>query len=187
MGGGDKPMRHVGGRPLLDHVIARLKPQCHGLILNANGDPERFAAFGLPVIPDAIDGFAGPLAGILAGLGWVASHRPTARVMLSVAGDCPFLPLDLVTRLAIARAETNAPITVATSGNQQHHTIALWNISLRDELRHALVEENCQAVHRFAARYTVASVDWPTQPVDPFFNANTVEDLEEAERLAKLV
>src|SRR3569832_444499 len=92
MGGGDKPMRAIGGRTILDRVIARLRPQCSDLILNANGDPARFAAFGLPVVPDSVADFPGPLAGILAGLDWVAANRPDAAWMLSAAGDCPFLP-----------------------------------------------------------------------------------------------
>src|SRR6266446_7123066 len=108
MGGGDKPMRWIGGRTILERVIARLKPQCDGLILNANGDPARFATFGLPVIPDGVAGFPGPLAGILAGLDWVAANRPEVNWMLSAAADCPFLPRDLVFRLHQARAEQNA-------------------------------------------------------------------------------
>lgn len=186
MGGGDKPMRSIAGRPLLDHVIARLAPQCDGLILNANGDAARFQAFALPVIPDAVAGFVGPLAGILAGLDWVAAERPQASALLSVAGDCPFLPHDLVARLASARARDDAPVAVAASGGQLHHTIALWSTALRDDLRRALVDEDCRAVHRFAERYSVAPVVWPQTPVDPFFNANTLDDLGEAERLAGL-
>ena len=99
MGGGDKPMRQIGGRTILERVIARLKPQCDGLILNANGDPARFARFGLPVIADSVENFPGPLAGILAALDWMAANRPEVSLMLSAAADCPFLPRDLVARL----------------------------------------------------------------------------------------
>src|SRR3954452_22297541 len=99
MGGGDKPMRKIGGRTILDRVIARLAPQCDGLILNANGDPARFAAFGLPVIADDVADFPGPLAGILAALEWAAASRPEVQWILSAASDCPFLPRDLVARL----------------------------------------------------------------------------------------
>src|SRR5689334_22203249 len=115
MGGGDKPMRTIGGRTLLERVIARLAPQCDGLILNANGDPSRFAAFGLPVIPDQVADFPGPLAGILAGLDWAAKHRPDVSHMLSAAADCPFLPRDLVARLAHALTNENAQLAVAAS------------------------------------------------------------------------
>jgi molybdenum cofactor guanylyltransferase len=183
MGGGDKPMRELADRPLLDHVIARIAPQCDGLVLNAHGDAARFEGFGLPVIPDAVDGFAGPLAGILAGLDWVAANRPAAQFMLSVAGDCPFLPPDLVARLAHARAENDAAVAVAASGHQVHHAIALWALGLRDDLRRALVEEHARAIHRFTAGLSVAVAGWPDHPVDPFFNVNTPEDLAEAERL----
>ena len=186
MGGGDKPMRTIAGRTILERVIARLKPQCDGLILNANGDPARFAAFGLPVISDGVPGFPGPLAGILAGLDWTASNRPEARWMLSAAADCPFLPRDLVARLTRARADANAELAVAASDGQSHPVIGLWSVALRDELRHALVVEDIRKIDRWTARYRLATVTWPTTPLDPFFNANTVEDIAEAERLAEL-
>jgi molybdenum cofactor guanylyltransferase len=186
MGGGDKPMRAIGGRTLLDRVIDRLAPQCEGLIVNANGDPARFASFKLPIVPDAVEDYAGPLAGILAGFDWMTANRPEARWMLSAAGDCPFLPRDLTTRLHHAVIAQNTPLGIASSDGQTHPTIGLWNISLRDDLHHALVEENCRAVHRWIARHQIATVDWPASPVDPFFNANTPEDLSEAERLAAI-
>ena len=186
MGGGDKPMRQIGGRTILERVIARLTPQCDGLILNANGDPARFAAFGLQVIPDGVAGFPGPLAGILAGLDWAAAHRPGVRWLFSTAADCPFLPRDLVSRLHQAREEQNAELAVAVSGGQSHPVIGLWNVSLREELRHALVVEDIRKIDRWTARYKLATVTWPTKPLDPFFNANTVEDIAEAERLAEL-
>jgi molybdenum cofactor guanylyltransferase len=184
MGGGDKPMRMIGGRTILDRVIARLKPQCSGLILNANGDPARFAAFDLPVVADSVADFPGPLAGILAGLDWVAAHHPDAAWMLSAAGDCPFLPRDLVARLAAARATEDAELAVAASDGQSHPVIGLWKVALREELRHALTVEDIRRIDRFTARYPLATVSWPIAPVDPFFNANTAEDLAEAERLA---
>lgn len=142
MGGGDKPLRALGGKSILARAVARLAPQCDVLVLNANGDPGRFADFKLPVIADSVPGFAGPLAGILAGLDWVAAHRPDARWMLSAPADCPFLPCDLVARLHAARAASDAPIAVACSGGRQHHVVALWSVMLRDDLRHALVVEN---------------------------------------------
>lgn len=184
MGGGDKPMRSVGGRPILERVIERLAPQCDGLILNANGDPARFAAFGLPVVADTIADFAGPLAGILSGLEWIAAHRPDIEWMLSAAADTPFLPRDLVARLHHARIETSADFAVAASDGQTHHVIALWRVDLRGAMRHALVTENQRSVGRWAANYKIATVEWPTSPIDPFFNANTLDDLAEAERLS---
>jgi molybdenum cofactor guanylyltransferase len=186
MGGGDKPMRRIGSRTILARVIARLKPQCGELILNANGDPARFAEFGLPVIADNVENFPGPLAGILAALDWTAAHRPDVRFVLSAAADCPFLPRDLVTRLTRARAEQDAQLAVAASGGQSHPVIGLWSVALRGELRHALVEEDVRKIDRWTARYKLATVSWPTEPLDPFFNANTMDDIAEADRLAAL-
>ncbi|WP_159010457.1 molybdenum cofactor guanylyltransferase MobA [Bradyrhizobium sp. S69] len=186
MGGGDKPMRQIGGRTILDRVIARLKPQCGELILNANGDPARFARFGLAVVPDTVEDFPGPLAGILAALDWAAAHRPGVSMVLSAAADCPFLPRDLVARLNEALVSEDAQLAVAASGGQSHPVIGLWRVALRDELRHALVQDNIRRVDRWTARYKLATVAWPTAPLDPFFNANTIEDVAEAERLAEL-
>jgi molybdopterin-guanine dinucleotide biosynthesis protein A len=186
MGGGDKPMRAIAGRTILERVIARLQPQCDGLILNANGDPARFAAFGLPVIPDGVADFPGPLAGILAGLDWAAANRPGVEWLLSAATDCPFLPRDLVARLHQARVAENAELAVAASDGQTHPVIGLWNVHLREELRHALVVEDIRKIDRWTARYRLATVTWPTVPLDPFFNANTAEDIAEADRLAAL-
>jgi molybdopterin-guanine dinucleotide biosynthesis protein A len=186
MGGGDKPMRQIAGRTILARVIARLKPQCDGLILNANGDPARFAAFGLPVVADSVADFPGPLAGILAALDWVAANRPEISWVLSAAADCPFLPRDLVARLHRARSDENAQLAVAASDGQSHPVIGLWRVGLREELRHALVVEDVRKIDRWTARYRLATVTWPVDELDPFFNANTVDDIAAAERLAAL-
>jgi molybdopterin-guanine dinucleotide biosynthesis protein A len=186
MGGGDKPMRIIAGRTILERVIARLAPQCDGLILNANGDPARFAAFGLPVVPDSVADFPGPLAGILAALDWAAANRPDVTWVLSAAADCPFLPRDLVVRLHRRLVEENAELAVAASGGQSHPVVGLWSVALREELRHALTVEDIRKIDRWTARYPLATVAWPSEPLDPFFNANTVEDIAEAERLAAL-
>jgi molybdenum cofactor guanylyltransferase len=186
MGGGDKPMRTIGGRTILERVITRLRPQCGELLLNANGDPARFAAFGLPVIADGVADFPGPLAGILAALDWVAANRPNVSLVLSAAADCPFLPRDLVARLSQALTEQDAQLAVAASDGQSHPVIGVWSVALRDELRHALVVEDVRKIDRWTARYKLATVTWPTTPLDSFFNANTVDDIAEAERLAAL-
>ena len=184
MGGGDKPLREIAGRPLLQRVIDRLAPQCDGLLLNANGDATRFADFGLPVVADSVADFPGPLAGILAALDWAAVQRPDVQWILSTAGDCPFLPDDLVARLHSARIAQGAQLAVAASGGHAHPVIGLWDVGLRDELRDALVQEDIRKVGRFTARYRLATVEWPATPRDPFFNANTLQDIAEAERLA---
>ena len=186
MGGGDKTMRAIAGRPILDHVIERLAPQCDSLILNANGDPARFGACGLPVVPDDVPDFAGPLAGVLAALDWAALHHPAIEWVVSVAGDCPFLPRDLVARMQAERAMVEAELAVAASGDQSHPVVGLWKVSLRDALRHALVVEECRKIDRWTARYKLVTTQWPVTPVDPFFNANTPDDVAEAEALAQL-
>src|ERR1700692_3728202 len=165
MGGGEKPMRQIGGRTILARAIARLKPQCEGLILNANGDPARFKDFGLPVIADTVENHPGPLAGILASLDWAAVNRPEVSWILSVAADCPFLPRDLVARLHHARAEQDAELAVAASGGRSHPVIGLWRVALRDELRHALVVEDIRKVDRWTARYRLAPVTWAAEPL----------------------
>jgi molybdenum cofactor guanylyltransferase len=184
MGGGDKPMRTIAGRTILERVITRLRPQCGELLLNANGDPVRFAAFGLPVIADGVADFPGPLAGILAALDWAAANRPDVKFVLSAAADCPFLPRDLVARLYAALEVENAELAVAASDGQSHPVIGLWSVSLREDLRHALVVEDVRKIDRWTARYKLATVTWPTTPLDPFFNANTMDDIAEADRLA---
>jgi molybdenum cofactor guanylyltransferase len=184
MGGGDKPLRSIAGMTILDRVLARLKPQCQTIILNANGDPARFASTGLPVVPDNVPGFAGPLAGILAGLDWAAEHAPGVEWIISVPGDCPFLPKDLVTRLAAVRSANGRPLACARSGEWRHPVVGLWPTSLRTDLRRALTEEGLRKIEVWTARHGVAVADWPNEPVDPFFNVNTPEDAAAAERLA---
>ena len=186
MGGGDKPLKEIAGRTILERAIERLRPQCDALILNANGDPARFAFTGLPVVADDVPGFAGPLAGILAALDWAARNRPEIEWVASAAGDSPFLPHDLVARLHAARAAAGVPLACAESGGQAHPVNGLWPVALRADLRHALVAEEMRKIDRWTARHGVAHASWPAEPLDPFFNANTPEDIAAAERLARL-
>jgi molybdenum cofactor guanylyltransferase len=181
MGGGDKCLRLLAGRPILAHIIDRMRPQVARLALNANGDPARFAQFGLPVAADSVAGFAGPLAGILAGLDWAATEAPESPLVLSVPTDAPFLPRDLAACLAAACRAEAADIVLASSASQQHPVVGLWPVALREELRRALVEENIRKVDIWTARYRVAVVDFPVEHIDPFFNANRPEDLALAE------
>ena len=184
MGGGDKTLKTVGGRTILSRVIDTLTPQCDGLVVNANGDPARFAFLSLPVVADSVEGFAGPLAGILAALDWAADHRPGCEWVVSVATDSPFLPADLVARLHAGRRDQGVPLACAMSDGQTHPVIGLWPVSLRADLRHALVVEDIRKIDRWTARHGIAHVDWPIRPVDPFFNANTPEDLAAANAIA---
>jgi molybdopterin-guanine dinucleotide biosynthesis protein A len=186
MGGGDKARISIGGATILERVLARLTPQCAAVILNANGDPARFADAGLAVVPDSVPDFAGPLAGILAGLDWAAAHRPEIADVASVPGDCPFLPGDLVARLSAARAAAGVPLACARSGEWRHPVVGLWPVRLRADLRHALVEEDLRKIEIWTGRHGVAVADWPAAPVDPFFNVNTPQDAAAAERMAEL-
>ena len=185
MGGGDKSLRLLAGRPILAHVIDRMRGQCDDLLLSANGDPTRFAAFGLPVVADTVPGFAGPLAGILAGFDWLAEHRPDTAWLLSAAADTPFIPRDLAPRLQEARAAAGLPLACAASAGQAHHAIGLWPVSLREDLRRALAAGE-RKLGRWTQAHGVAVAEWAVEPLDPFFNVNTPEDLREAERLAEL-
>jgi molybdopterin-guanine dinucleotide biosynthesis protein A len=180
MGGGDKPLRLLAGRPLLDHVLERLRPQVAEMVLNANGDAARFADYGLPVLADPLPDYPGPLAGVLAALDWAAAHRPGLATVLSVPGDGPFLPGDLAARLEAARQQAGTPMACAASGGWTHPPIALWPVALRGELRAALLAGE-RKIDRWTARFGCASAEWPTSPIDPFFNANTAEELAQAE------
>lgn len=185
MGGGDKALREIGGRPLVARVAQRLAPQCDGLILSANGDPARFAFLGLPVVADDVPDFAGPLAGILAALDWAARNRPGLGWVVSAASDAPFLPRDLVRRLHEAREEAGTRLARACSDGRAHPVIGLWPVALRDDLRRALTGEGLRKIADWQARHGIATVPWPTEPYDPFFNANTAEDLAQAQTIAE--
>ena len=183
MGGGDKSLRTLGGRSILERIVATARPQVGPLVLNANGDPERFAAFGLPVAADLVEGFAGPLAGVLTGMEWARANAPDCRWLASFATDAPFIPADLVARLAAAVEREGADLACARSGGQEHPVFGLWRVDLADDLRRAMVEEDMRKVDAWTARYRLAVADFATDPVDPFFNTNRPADLDEAERL----
>jgi molybdopterin-guanine dinucleotide biosynthesis protein A len=186
MGGGDKGLREIGGKAILARVIERVRPQVDALVLNANGDPARFAAFGLPVVPDSVPDFAGPLAGVLAGLDWAVAHHPQAHYIVTVPADGPFIPRDLARHLAETLAAEDAELVTAASGAQTYPVVGLWPVSLRAALLDALAREGVRKVDAWARRFRRAVATFPAEPVDPFFNANTPEQLAEAERLAKL-
>jgi molybdopterin-guanine dinucleotide biosynthesis protein A len=184
MGGGDKARITIGGVTILQRVLACLTPQCARLVINANGDPARFADTRLPVVADSVPDFAGPLAGILAGLDWTAAHAAKCEWMASVSGDCPFLPPDLVARLHAARSAAATPLACARSGEWRHPVVGLWPVALRENLRRALLAEGLRKIEIWTARHGVAVADWTAAPVDPFFNVNTPEDAAQAQMLA---
>jgi molybdopterin-guanine dinucleotide biosynthesis protein A len=180
MGGGDKGRLKIGDHSLLDLVIARLAPQVAGVALNANGDPQRFADTGLPVLPDTISDYPGPLAGVLAGLDWAAEQNATH--IVTAAADTPFFPADLVPRLQLAAEEQGKPIALARTENGRHPTFGLWPVALRDDLRRAL-KDGMRKVVLWTDGHGTAMADFPVAGFDPFFNVNTPEDLAEAARL----
>jgi molybdopterin-guanine dinucleotide biosynthesis protein A len=183
MGGDDKCLRSLGGRPILAHVIERMRPQVAQLVLNANGDPARFRPFALPTVADSIADFAGPLAGVLAGMDWAAAQAPDCQWVVTAPCDGPFLPRDLVARLSLEREIAQADIVCAASGGQRYPVVGLWPVRLRDELRRAITQEDQHKVDAWTARYRLAVAEFAVGAVDPFFNANSPEDLATAERL----
>ena len=183
MGGGDKCLKRVGGRTLLEHVIERARPQVSRLLLNANGDPSRFTRFGLPVVADGVEGFAGPLAGVLAGLDWAAEHAPETMWVASFATDTPFFPADLVACLEAAVAVEDAELACAASAGRTHPVFGLWPVALAAPLRRALLDEGVRKIDRWTARYRLAVAPFEAAPTDPFFNVNTPEDVTLAETI----
>jgi molybdenum cofactor guanylyltransferase len=184
MGGVDKARIKIGGVSILQRVLACLAPQCSRVIINANGDAARFADTGLPVVADSVPDFAGPLAGILAGLDWAAANAPAVEWLISVPGDCPFLPKNLVARLHDTRASSNVPLACARSGEWRHPVVGLWPVALCEDLRQALVSEGLHKIELWTARHGIAIAEWPTVPFDPFFNVNTPKDAAQAEAIA---
>ena len=187
MGGGDKCLLELAGKPLLAHVIERLAPQTERLVLNANGDPARFAEFGLPVIADPVEGFAGPLAGVLAGFNWARENAPHARWIATAATDTPFFPLDLVPRLLDATVGQYPAIALAKSNGRMHPVFGLWPTVLFEDLREAL-EHGTRKVLDWTGRHPTMTAEFPDvrlgeATLDPFFNANRPDDLAHAEAL----
>lgn len=190
MGGGDKSLRMLGGRPMLAHAVERLKPQVGHLVINANGDPERFSGFALPVVADPVAGFAGPLAGVLAGFGWTRAHAPGARWIVTAATDTPFFPTDLVERFVAAAGHDETMIALARSGGKLHPVFGLWPVALTDDLRAFLTEGENRKVLAWVDRHPMVEVEFSGfsvagEVLDPFFNANTPEDMAVAEAILR--
>ena len=183
MGGGDKCLRMLGGQTVLARILHIVRPQVGPLVLNANGDGTRFADYDLPVASDVVDGFAGPLAGVLTGLEWALANAPECQWVASFACDAPFAPHDLVDRFLAAIESGGADLACASSGGRDQPVFGLWPVRLANELRAAVIDEDMRKVDVWTARYRLVRVDWPTAPVDPFFNVNRPDDLDAAERL----
>ena len=183
MGGGDKSLRELAGRTLMSRIVERVRGQVATLVLNANGDRARFADFDLPVAADAVEGFAGPLAGVLTGLEWARAHAPACKFVASFACDAPFVPEDLVARLAHALSEQGADMACAASAGRDHPVFGLWPVGLAGDLRRALVDEDVRKVDIWTAHYHLARVEFAVDPVDPFFNVNRPDDFAAAEAI----
>lgn len=185
MGGGDKASGLIAGQSMFDRVKARLSPQVSSMVLNANGDPERFVSLGLPVVADSITDYPGPLAGVLAGMDWAAGEGATH--ILSVAADTPFFPTDLGARLAAVISDETSIALAATPdpkrGMSRHPTFGLWPVALAHDLRVAL-NDGVRKVVLWTDRHGAATVPFPNDPFDPFFNVNTPDDMAKAEALA---
>jgi molybdopterin-guanine dinucleotide biosynthesis protein A len=179
MSGKDKARIELAGKPLIEHAISSLAPQVGSIFVN--GEPSRFLDLGVHVIADSVPDFAGPLAGVLAGLEW--AEQQDFETLLTIPVDVPFLPADLVERLGEARRGND--VACASSAGRLHHVVALWPIAMAPSLRHALVRENLRKVEAWLARQRVGIAEWPASPYDPFFNINTPQDLEEAEDIAR--
>lgn len=185
-GGGDKTLSALAGKPMLTHAIERLAPQVSTLILNANGDPERFADYGLTVVPDPMGDFAGPLAGVLAGLDW-AARESDARWIVTAAGDSPLFPVDLVGRLMAGLKGRYPAIALAACGGQIHPTFGLWPVALAEDLAGAL-KTGTRRIVSWTDKHDCTVVDFGQRTLggrthDPFFNVNTRDDLQAAEAL----
>jgi molybdopterin-guanine dinucleotide biosynthesis protein A len=186
MGGGDKCLRLLGGKPILAHIIERLRPQVSDIVINANGDESRFARFGLPVVADSGTGFAGPLAGIHAGLEWIKANRPGSSYGVTVATDIPFFPLDLVQRF-LAEPADHPSFLVARSDGGTHPVVGLWPVALVGDIERSL-QQGMRKVGGFTEQHGAVEISFPPveiggRPIDPFFNINRPEDLAEAEAL----
>jgi len=181
MGGGDKNLLELAGKPLMAHVIDRVVPDDAILVINANGDASRYAQFNLPVVPDVIDGFAGPLAGVLTGLEWAAANHPACTHVITLATDAPFLPTDLASRL-VAAVNEGGDMAQAESGGRRHPVFAIWPTSQTTSLRSALVDEGLRKIDHYTARFDCRVVSFDGEP-DPFTNVNTPEDFATAQAL----
>lgn len=185
MNGEVKPLKELAGKPILSHIIDRISPQVDQVVLNVNQNEELFAGYDLPIAADSVEGFVGPLGGVLAGMDWVAANVAECSHMISIPGDGPFLPLNLVEELLAPIEAKNAQLTVAVSQERTQPVIGAWDVSLRDDLRKALIEEELYKVDRWTSRYQISQVDFTRSDYDPFYNTNKVEDLVEAEEIAK--
>lgn len=182
-GGGDKFLKKLNGKLLIDHVVDRLQLQTSELIINSNSDPILFKTQDLPVVPDSIQGFAGPLAGVLTGMEWVQKNKPEHQWIASFPSDSPFIPLNCVKKLQLCALKEKADIVCAASGGRTHPVCAIWRVSLARNLREAMLNEGIRRIDVWTSRHQLSSVNFPHEPYDSFFNINRPEDLARAKEI----
>lgn len=185
MNGADKPMLMLAGKTLMEHVVGRAAPQVDELLINANGDIGRFAGFGRTLVPDSVDNYPGPLAGILAGFEWTKQNRPHAQWLVSFACDCPFLPDNVVDRLIAAANASHVPVSIAASAKRHHPVFAAWRTDLPLSADAVLGKRGLRKVDSLIGSLPNVRVDFDARPLDPFFNINTPADLAFAESLMR--
>ena len=183
MGGADKALLMLGGETLITRAVARARPQVGQLLINANGDAARFADCGLQVVSDRIGGYLGPLAGILSGLEWIRTNNPHANWLATFSCDCPFFPRDIVERLIAKAHSENVAVAVAASNERDHPVFAVWRAALPVTAQSILVEQGLRKMGDFVALVPSTRVIFAAEPIDPFFNINTLDDLARAEIL----
>ncbi|MCP4791003.1 MAG: molybdenum cofactor guanylyltransferase MobA [Gammaproteobacteria bacterium] len=182
MGGADKPLAEIAGKPLLQYVIERAKPQMSNLLLNANGDEQRYKQFQLPIQQDIVPDFAGPLAGVLSAMAWARAFQPQVTHVITMAADTPFYPADYVDRMLSAIDKTQ-PLACASYQQRTQPVFGLWPVELHNDLHQALVEDGIHKVDLFTSRYGVADVQFDAMPYNPFFNVNRLDDVAAGEAL----
>jgi molybdenum cofactor guanylyltransferase len=184
-GGGDKFLKKLNGKLLIDHVIDRVSPQTSNVIINSNSNADLFKGQNHPIIPDSIGGYAGPLAGILTGMEWVLRVKPQCKWIVTFPSDAPFIPLDSAEKMIKCAEEERANIVCSASNGRTHPVCALWQVGLADDLRKAMINEEIRKIDLWTARYRSSVVEFSDQPFDPFFNINKPGDLERAEEILK--
>jgi molybdopterin-guanine dinucleotide biosynthesis protein A len=184
-GGGDKFLKKLNGKLLIDHVVDRVRSQTGDLIINSNSDAVLFKTQSLPIVPDSIQGYAGPLAGVLTGMEWVLKNKPESQWIATFPSDAPFIPLDCVKKMQLRAEKEKADIVCAASGGRKHPVCALWRVDLASDLRKAMLNEEMRKIDLWTARHRLSIVEFPNEPYDFFFNINRPGDLERAEEIAQ--
>ena len=183
MGGGDKCLKKLGDKTILEHVISRSLPQVEALILNVNSQCGKYSSYGLPIVSDVVSGYCGPLAGILTGMEWVKKNFPNCRWLASFPTDAPFFPKNLVKKLFLAVEQKKASLSYAYSGGRNHPVFGLWPVELEQDLRQSIIEEKVRKIEFWTSKLVTSRAEFTSEPFDPFFNINNPEQFKKAKRM----